>query len=244
MPNENLPVSNAEHRAWSYWFADGLPNLAAGLLCLFLAAAFVLFSHYNQSKSPIVLALGASGTLALFAIFIRFRQTIEWLKRRITYPRTGYAASPYFTYNQEDQPAADLIMLDLSKAEKPAIVPSAVEAARDVQDRRWRLGLTLGVYLVALLSAIFIRDEWACGAFGMTAGLGIWLSTRKNERMSWAVAVGLPFAGMYMFILSGPYLPHKIERLAFFLGAAGSVLVANGAITLTRYLKHNPAVRA
>ncbi|MGB7024550.1 MAG: hypothetical protein WBD73_12190 [Candidatus Acidiferrales bacterium] len=81
-------------------------------------------TRYRHTCSPLVIAIVLVAFGIYGVVFFRLRQTLEWLKARITYPRTGYAASPYFTSGQEGQPVTDLTMLNLSKVEKPGILPS------------------------------------------------------------------------------------------------------------------------
>lgn len=243
MPPSPSPVLDAERRAWNYWFVDGLPNLIGGLLCLLLAGASFLLSGPHPRRSPLVIALLVLAYGIYVVVLLRFRQTLEWLKTRITYPRTGYAASPYFTFGQDASPPADLTMLNLSDTAKQGILPDASEVERERQDRYWRLWLTLTVFTAAALCAAFIHQRWICGVFGTAAGLGIWLTTRRDERLSWAVAYGLPFAGMYMFMFHGSNQGLRIERLGSFLAGMGLVLTLTGAVALIRYLRRNPVAR-
>jgi hypothetical protein len=136
MPSSNA-IPEAERRAWSYWFVDGLPNLVAGLLCLLLASISFLLSGPHPVRSPLVITLAAVALVIFAAVFIRFRQTLEWLKARITYPRTGYTAPPYFALTFDASPPADLTMLNLSEAANQGILPDASEAEREHQDRYW-----------------------------------------------------------------------------------------------------------
>lgn len=243
MPPSSSPVLDAERHAWNYWFVDGLPNLVAGLLCLLLASISFLIAGSHHVPSPLVITLTVIAFGIFIAVFSRFRQTLEWLAR-ITYPRTGYTAPPYFTLTYDAPLPSDLTMLNLSKAVNQGILPNASEAERERQDRYRRLWLTLAVFVAAVLCAATIHERWICGVLGTVAGLGIWLTTRKNERMSWAVAFGLPFAGMYMFIFSGSNPELTIECRGFFLAGIGLVLTLTGAVGLIRYLRRNPVARA
>ncbi|HET7258809.1 MAG TPA: hypothetical protein VFI75_03750 [Candidatus Acidoferrum sp.] len=244
MPNQNLAVSDAEHRAWSYWFADGLPNLLGGVSCLLLSGAFLLLIRYRHTHSLRLVAIALLALGLAMALLFRLRQSLEWLKARITYRRTGYAAPPYFTFMQNEAAPADLAMLNLSKAQNARLLPTPEDTARGIEDRNWRAAITLGVYLAAFLSAALIHQPAICGGLGTAAALIIWLSARKNERLSWAVAFGLPYTGLFIFILAGTDPRHfQIERLAFFLAGAGLLLTFAGAITFAQYLRRNPAER-
>ncbi len=244
-PANSSPVLDAERRAWSYWFVDGLPNLVAGLISLLLAVAFVLLSHQRHNKSLVLFASAAILTLVYILVFARFRQTIEWLKARITYPRTGYAAPPTFTSTLSEPLPADVVMLNLGRSTRPGILPDTEEMIAANQERRWWVMIALIIYAAAFLSAAFVHQPWICGVLGVIASLGTWMMTRKNERASWALAFGLPYAGMFIFTIAGPYNKHlRVDRLGFFLAGAGLMLAATGAVALVRYLKHNPVARA
>ena len=244
MPAENFGVSQAEKRAWSYWFADGLPNILGGFGCLLLSLAYALLIRFRHTRSPLLVGLAVLLVGIAWVLLFRLRQTLEWLKARITYPRTGYAASPYFTFGQTEPLPADLTMLNLSSADSRGILPAAAVAARALDDRKWQVGITLTVYLAAFLSAAFIHERPVCAALGIAAALLMWRSAHKNERRSWAVVFGLPYAAMLIFIIAGLNPSRlQVERLAFFLAGAGLLLVLTGGIMLARYLKHNPAAQ-
>lgn len=239
------PVLDAERRAWNYWFVDGLPNLLAGLACLLLSGAYLLVLRYRFTHSLIAILVGVLLLGVFTFVLFRLRQTLEWLKSKVTYPRTGYAAAPYFTFQQNAPLPADLSMLNLSRAQQTRILPSAWETARELEDRNRLMWLTVAVYLAAMLCAQFLSTGWVCGALGMAVGLGIWLAARTSERHAWSVAFGLPYAGLFTFTIAAPYVRHfHIDRIAFFLSGAGVVLVLAGAIVLVRYLRDNPVARA
>ncbi len=84
------PVIDAELRARRYWFTDGLTNLVLGVGCLSMALA-ALFPPRRPALVPMALWLAALGIYG--AAITRNRQIVEWLKERITYPRTGYVQS-------------------------------------------------------------------------------------------------------------------------------------------------------
>ena len=62
---------------------------------------------------------------------------------------------------------------------------------------------------------------------------------RKVYRLSWIVLGGLPFVGFYMAVFQADHIVGP-DRIAFFLGGAGLILVLDSALTLLRYLRANP----
>lgn len=231
------PVLQAERRAWSYWFVDGLSNLVTGALCLLLAGTFLLIAFHPHTRSPLVIGTAGLAFVIYFAVFFRLRQTLEWLKSRITYPRTGYTAAPSFTEDNNAGHQHGLTMLALSSVGESETV-QRVNEDLDLRRRTW---FFVAVLAAEIISTILIRNDWICAVAGVAMGVGIWLVTRNDERMSWVVALGLPFAGIYMFIFPTSRL--RVMRAGFFLAGTGLVLGFMGAMALARYLRRNPVAR-
>lgn len=85
-------------RTRRYWYVDGLAEIAVGLIFVllnlfFLANAWLVPAWSRDvSLSPI---LTTTGLLAITALVVwLFRQGLQAAKARLTYPRTGYVASP------------------------------------------------------------------------------------------------------------------------------------------------------
>lgn len=231
---QSSPVLEAESRSWNYWFVDGLPHLMAGVLCLLLSATFIAAEHYRATHFRVAFALIIAVYGLLGVVFIRLRQTLVWLKSRITYRRTGYVPPPYFT--ETNTRPLDLVMLNLSGVrEKETTIPLLVS-----EDLRWRLWVVLPIFLAEPLAGQFIRSHILCALAGCAGGLLAWLVSRKDPRKSWAVVFGLLFAQIYTVdFLSLP----RIGGAFCFLGGVGFVLAFAGAIVLGRYLRANPVAR-
>lgn len=232
------PVAQAERRAWSYWFVDGLSNLVTGALCLLVAGVFLLIAFHPHTRSPLILGTAEMGIVIYTIVLFRLRQTLEWLKSRITYPRTGYTAAPSFTEDNNAGHQPGLTMLALSSVGEMETVQRA-NRDFDLKRRGW---FFVAVLAAEIISTVLVRNNWICAVAGIAMGVGIWLVTRNDERMSWVVTLGLPFAGMYMFIFPTSRL--RVMRAGFFLAGTGLVLAFMGAMALARYLRRNPVARA
>lgn len=237
MPSsESSPVLSAECRSWNYWFVDGLPNLMAGILCILLSGALILVSRYRHTHNLLVLALVAVMFGVFIVLWLRLRQTLEWLKSQITYRRTGYVPPPYFTEADAARPA-ELVMLNLSGArEREATMPLLIK-----EDLRWRLWVSIAVLIAEPLAGRFISSHVLCVLVGCAGGVLALLVSRKDPRKSWAVVFGLLFAQVYTvnFLASG-----SMEGAFCFLAGVGFVLALAGAIVLTRYLRRHPVASA
>lgn len=234
--SESSAILHAEEHSWSYWFFDGLPNLMAGILCLLLSGTFILVFRYRHTHNWIVFAAVAAGLGAFMVLWLRLRQTLEWLKARTTYRRTGYVPSPYFTETDAAAPA-DLVMLNLSgvreeETRRPLLVS---------EDLRWRLWVALPILIAEPLAGRFISNHTLCVLTGCAGGVLTWLVSRRDPRKAWAVVLGLLMAQVFTVDLGSSLV---VEGAFYFLAGVGFVLALVGAIVLTRYLKRNPVARA
>ncbi|MGC1936135.1 MAG: hypothetical protein WA681_14055, partial [Candidatus Acidiferrales bacterium] len=82
--SSSSPVLDAERRAWTYWFVDGLPNLVAGFTCLLTSIMFVLFVEYGHKRSALWAILVFLAFALVAVVYFRLPQALEWLKSRIT----------------------------------------------------------------------------------------------------------------------------------------------------------------
>lgn len=245
------PVVEAERRAWRYWFVDGLPNLVAGLACLLLAFTFILLVQYQHTRSPLLISVVILALIIGTAVFYRMRQTLEWLKARVTYPRSGFAAAPYFT--DDPKPPADLAMLNLSSATEKETTQEILRS-EDVHHRLWYL---LGIGAAASLVGIFVPSRLLCAIAGLVAGALIWFAARKDARKSWDAVYSLLLVQVIFTInaaintamdtrMNTTHIGEgiQLERIGYFGAGVGSALALAGTITLVRYLRHNPARQA
>ncbi len=85
----NKNFSAVQKRAIQYWFVDGLAEIAAGLVSLFLALLFWIWqvAFTWRWSLPVILFAG-------LAVSFGIRLIIQRIKERTTYLRTGYA-SPF-----------------------------------------------------------------------------------------------------------------------------------------------------
>jgi hypothetical protein len=84
----NDPLVNAERAARRYWNVDGLAEIYAG--CFFLLVPLASFSLRRVSIAPVWLAL--AGIVVLVCSLALSRTVITVIRRRLTYPRTGYVS--------------------------------------------------------------------------------------------------------------------------------------------------------
>ena len=92
MEDQNTNTQSPGQRASAYWFIDGLPLIVSGAEFA-LWGVLGVWSVLNHGIRIPASLLGSQ--LAFFGALLGFdRHFTEILKRRITYPRTGYVSPP------------------------------------------------------------------------------------------------------------------------------------------------------
>lgn len=224
----NPQLLDAERRSWDYWFSDGLASIVSGFACLFMAVYLVSsrrFLHGYLFGAVLILCMLLYGVVIIFQ-----RQIIEWLKSKITYPRTGYAAPPYFT--EDRTMPVDLTVLSMDGAD--AKNPNDIERVR--RDRKLRAAFVVVLAVGITLLAVLVTNPWIYAVVGVGVAAVLWIFGRKDQRISWVILAGLPFVGFYLAIFQIP----RRERLGYFLLGASLLLIAQGLLALRRYIRRNP----
>jgi hypothetical protein len=87
--NTFTQISFIGRRAASYWFFDGLPEIVDGL-CLLINGAILIGLLFISHKWWVFLLL----YLMMYPITTMQHRILDFIKARITYPRTGYVSPP------------------------------------------------------------------------------------------------------------------------------------------------------
>jgi hypothetical protein len=87
----NNSIDQAANRARRYWYVDGLNEGAFGGLCLLLGIYFQVQENL-LIPSLIRHMLEAGLVLFIVAIVLLLNRLVNFLKERITYPRSGYVS--------------------------------------------------------------------------------------------------------------------------------------------------------
>jgi len=224
------PVLSARQRALHYWFADGFSTLVAGFACLLFA--FYVFYGHNRRFTPLSILAALFLLFAYLAITLRQREIVEWLKSRITYPRTGFALPP--SLPEESATYANLTVLALHEGESKRLV----EAGKIYADRKRRMLLVAAAVSLAMFSLMLVRQPWICAAAGVLMSVGLWVGTRKEQPLSWLILAGFPLVGLGLAFVAEHVV--DADRGACFLASTGALFFLDGALTLFRYLRRNP----
>jgi hypothetical protein len=223
-----LSVIDAKQQAWRYWFVDGLTHLLLGIAILSISICTL---YPPRPRAFWQLAIWAAILTLYMALMLRQRQIVEWLKTKITYPRTGYVQSPFDVTDLAASP--NMIELGLAGADE-----RRAEARRLLVAQRRQVSLAAALAVAGSLAMLLIESRWVYTVSGLLFALALW-ALRRNEKVSWIAIVGLPILGacMTVFFVPGSYPPN---RVAWFMAGWGGLFVLDGTIALTRYLLRNP----
>jgi uncharacterized membrane protein (DUF485 family) len=208
MPDLSPSLASAEQRAWRAWYADGVPTLMTGLTCLLVALSL----FYNRDRHLTIVSVVVSLLILLlyFSLILFQGQIIEWLKFRISYPRTGYAIPPGLGEGASAPYAMTTLSLDSAKA---APAPE-VEKLRAEYTRR--MYLAGSVAILAVFSLLLVQNRWVCFAAGALMGAASWVATRGEERLPWLLLLGFPIGGLWMSLFLADHV-FGADRSAYYL---------------------------
>jgi hypothetical protein len=233
MNSSPSPILDAGQRAWRYWFADGLPTMVAGLCSL--SFGFSMLYSRQRAETPLSVAVSLAALGLYGAILLRHREIVEWLKTRVTYPRTGYVRPPFAS----EYTTPPLTLLALSTRGTDATRQE--QAQRVHSDRKRRMVLVLALVLLVGVGMMVVENRWVFSAAGIVIAAALWVA-RKEHRLSSIVLLGFPFLGFYMTI----FLASRVtgaDHIAYFLVGGGVLFMLDGAIALVRYIVRNPAAK-
>jgi hypothetical protein len=210
MKVSSTPVLDAQKRARQYWHSDGFASLLLGV-ALFVFGLGNLFDHLQHRHSWTFLLSLLTGSIGALIIY-RDREIVEWLKIRVTYPRTGYVQPP---------PGAELF---LTERQTPS--PSRSSAIRSV----------IGFVLVIVGFYVFFMSQsrWAWPIFGLTCGISAWLG-RQRRPISIASWFFLLITACFTI-----FPPPQALRSDVLCLATGIGMFLDGAMRLIRYIRRNP----
>jgi hypothetical protein len=224
MKNDSVSLNPSPgRRAASYWFIDGLPDLVSGLALILCGIAGLLWRMYAPSSWNRYYFVPVG--LGFIAVFWNSRAILEFLKSRVTYPRTGYAQPP-----------------DESPAPRPLITLS-LNPRRPVDDnvaysRTWAV-MVIWWYCIFSLDAPL--ERWAAPVVMPLLAATLYAVNRKSESpYQWWSALILALTGPVLLWVDLPPLLRPLAPLLL----AGAWLAAQGACTFVGYLRANPCPQA
>jgi hypothetical protein len=217
-------------RAATYWFVDGLPELLFGLMLIVMAGVALLLSIRTPGpwKWPwrALDLLLIYGGLVLYLVYER--GILDFLKVRLTYPRTGYVQAP----EEKEWRVETVTTLSLLRPEPPPKENVSF----------FRLRTVWPVLMAVLLFPIHGNPigRWFVPCVTTALAVALYVVNRESERpYRWWSALILAVAGL---VFAWAPVPGPLQwPLPFLL--TGVWMAAQGAYTLVHYLRTNPLPR-
>ncbi|HEY2393434.1 MAG TPA: hypothetical protein VGK22_19835 [Candidatus Angelobacter sp.] len=224
MPETNSAILEAKRRARDYWDIDGLPALVAGTVAFCWGVLTLSGSRHLPIWANVLFI-----ALWFFGLFLLWKRKValEWLKSRITYPRTGYVAPP------EADPKPDPYKM-ISIISEPPVEPVVVKASTKA--------LEFADFPFALLIMLLLTDigwpvsvnRWLVPLACLWTALLFWRRNRKDP--PWFEIAAAVIAGFANAILQV-----KVDRFGILLLVFGVTGMIKGTTLLVRYLRQHPA---
>jgi hypothetical protein len=220
-------------RAASYWSVDGLPEILRGLALLIFGASLWLWRFYATTPWRRSGALISFAGLYLY-FFLVERVVLDFLKSRITYPRTGYVRPPQRSWSVREPPVPLSLRLD----DQPYVLSSIPPPVSENRTSFWpRTVNPLLAFAVVCLFGGSLLGHWLVPVLMPALAVTLYVVNRRSERpYSWWSALVLALMGLVFLWVDVPaafqgWLPFVL---------AGAWLVPQGVYTLVRYLRMNP----
>jgi len=221
-------AETASRRAREYWNVDGLPEILCSGIMLLLG----FWALVTKLSAP--LWLQRLSDIAFFITLLSSflcRRVLDWLKARVTYPRTGYAPPPL-----SPDEVKDARWQAASIRTGPA-TPSRARMALwlPLQDRVFPAGL-LGILILEAMHLWPFR--WAPLILATAAALAFRSAHGNPEFPFHSITLwSLPMAGLMLSVLDVP----TPTRVGWALLAFSSVGLIAGTITFWSYLRQHPS---
>jgi hypothetical protein len=244
MEDQMTTPQSPGQRASAYWFIDGLPLIVSGAEFALWGALGVWSLLDSRMRVP---AFFLGSQLAFFGAVLGFdRHFTEILKRRITYPRTGYVnppmseeryrLAPGFTRNLE--PLAEPLSSSLRLGERP------LQSENLTRFHRLTLMVLFGASVTANMCREFhsvVDSPWMLPSALLATAVTLFVTNRDiGPRYRWWSLALLPLAGLAL----APFEFRLGIRVQLVPLICGLWLAGEGAATLFRYLRKYPRPQA
>jgi hypothetical protein len=230
MEDQSATRNTPGRRAAAYWFADGFPEIVLGVTLILCALAGILWSLYGPLPHARQLVAFLLVTAGFLLYYFTERPILEFLKSRVTYPRTGYVQPPE---EMEPSSRSSLTTLCLSEAPKPKL-------NENVTFFRWKLVTMLWWFFYVFLFPGSSHSRWMLAFMMPLLALLVFVVSRRLEhRYSWWSTLVLALLGVPFLWLR---IPPPLQPLVALL-LAGAWILAQGLSTLFGYLHAHPSPR-
>jgi hypothetical protein len=216
-------IKSPGRRAAAYWFVDGLPEIAFGIILL-MFGVFAIVSIGIHRPNEWIFGVGLSVIFLYCLVFTRHRPILDYFKARITYPRTGYARPP----------------IDLPPKWPDRILTLGMANRIDENASSFR-NHTVVLFFYGSFLMMLLTIRWLLPLTMMAIAAAIYFQSRDDVRpYSWSAVLPIAAGG---FIAAAFDLTAEACAYAPIV-IGGAWLLGVGSWTLFRYLRVHPRLDA
>lgn len=265
MPDTRLLLAEAQRRAKESWEADGLQTIVLSFPLTLFGVLVCLMAFRIIHDGVLWTCVFLLVYLFLILVSAGHREIVQWLKSKITYPRTGYvgvddSVSPpdgtvESDWTVESDPLSGRRFTSLSiyapvaapatQDETEVVVPRSVVVAAHLRSAAAGISRILCVLLPLINlwghAAFRIAAPWIL-ASGLILGSIGWKPSTTGK-IAWAERFVFAAAGIAVVAWSAARA-HWLEIFAVIILGGGFFLLLRGTIALLRYVRRNPVVQA
>ncbi len=183
-------IDNIVRKTYRYYYDDGLVEIAIGLL--FVAVGLILFAWQSIDYSPLVAIVVVMG---LLVVVIGGAYLTNWLvremKKRITYPRTGYVA---YRHGEPSKGRWFIPLAALALVVVSLFLPDSFTRMSAI------VGAILGAVLIFIGYRVSLPRFYIVGIIALVSGVAL---SRSDAAEFIAVALTFTIAGGALFLAGG-----------------------------------------
>jgi hypothetical protein len=218
-----VQIESPGRRAAAYWFVDGLAEMYFGFLLLIPGALVVAANELHWNIYGSGRWWGSWPVMFYMSAYFLHRYVLDFLKARLTYPRSGYAHPPSDLMDKE-HPEYKILTL---RTAHPSDANVSYFAKR-----------TIPLIWFGMFPMVFLRTTyWGLPVVMSGIAAGIYFLHRDSVRpYSWRALLLMVLAGFLTAALNLDPL-YRITAPYFICGAW---LLGIGTWTLVGYLRAHP----
>ncbi len=215
-------IESPGRRAAAYWFVDGLPEIAFGIAMLLLGVCGVWMMERDRHNWWMLAGLMVA-YLLFGAMFFIHRRILDFLKARITYPRTGYVRPPADFPNKNDS------------LDKILTLGTARQVGENLSSFRAH---TVYLFVIGFVFVQLLAVRWGIPLVMTAIAAGVYFWNRTDVRpYSWRSVLPIALAGL----LAAAFDLKPEARWFVPLVIGGAWLLGIGSWTLVGYLRAHPS---
>ena len=198
-------MKQVEQRVKSYWYTDGIAELASGGMFFLLGLYFGVLGYFEEG-SLVSVILQVSMVLLMVGGAFGVRWLVNSLKSRLTYPRTGFVE---YRVNEKDAKVRRYVVLAVAMLVAIASLV-LVDYIRSLESMVLVTGVLVGVIFITLRGKSYgLRRFYVLGGLAIVLGISLAYSGLPQV---YTLALFYGLLGVAILISGGLVLQHYLAE--------------------------------